>query len=249
MFHRIKRLVSFAFILALLIGILFISEKPLSHLTTLAHTETADITTGLVGWWKFDEGTGTTAADSSGNGRTGTLMNGPTWTAGKIGGAANLDGVDDRVDIAGDPLGTGAMTFSVWIYARSTSNVPAIVSSGAFPDTQLFVQPLLNNALGFTHDGGASAALSNAIHLNTWQHIVVVRDASNQITFYVDGVQSGTANQAIGKPTEGSTVNSIGDRYVGGAHAFNGMITDVRIYNRALTATDIQALYNLSNAQ
>ena len=47
----------------------------------------ADITTGLVGWWKFDEGSGTAAGDSSGNNNTGTLTNGPTWTTGKIGGA------------------------------------------------------------------------------------------------------------------------------------------------------------------
>jgi len=58
-----------------------------------ANAQTADITTGLVGHWKFDEVSGTTATDSSGNNNAGTLTNGPTWTAGKIGGALSFDGI------------------------------------------------------------------------------------------------------------------------------------------------------------
>src|SRR3989338_5343069 len=56
-------------------------------------------TSGLVGYWTFDEGAGTTANDSSGNNNTGTLTNGPTWTTGKIGQALNFDGVNDYVDL------------------------------------------------------------------------------------------------------------------------------------------------------
>src|SRR3989338_1965645 len=58
-------------------------------------------TSGLVGYWTFDEGAGTTANDSSGNNNTGTLTNGPTWTTGKIGQALNFDGSDDYVKIPG----------------------------------------------------------------------------------------------------------------------------------------------------
>jgi len=50
-----------------------------------------DITTGMVGHWKFDEGSGTSAVDSSGNNNTGTLTNGPTWTTGKIGGGLSFE--------------------------------------------------------------------------------------------------------------------------------------------------------------
>ena len=60
-------------------------------------------TNGLVGYWNFDEGTGTTAADSSGSGNNGTLVNGSTWTAGKVGnGALQFDGVDDSVNAGTD---------------------------------------------------------------------------------------------------------------------------------------------------
>jgi hypothetical protein len=71
----------------------------------------------LVGHWKFDEGTGTTAFDSSGNGNDGTLINGPIWTTGVIGQALEFDGTDDYVDVGTGPAITGAAqrTVSMWI--------------------------------------------------------------------------------------------------------------------------------------
>jgi hypothetical protein len=56
-----------------------------------------------VGYWKFDEGSGTTALDSSGNGNTGTLMNGPQWIDGKIGKALQFHGIDDYVEMPYHP--------------------------------------------------------------------------------------------------------------------------------------------------
>jgi hypothetical protein len=87
-----------------------------------AHAQ--DITTGLVGHWKFDEGSGTTATDSSGNNNTGTLVNGPVWTTGKMGGALSFDGSDDYVDVGTVPNYSPAMsygTFSAWIKTDSTT--------------------------------------------------------------------------------------------------------------------------------
>src|SRR3990167_8305115 len=83
-----------------------------------------DITTGLAGHWKFDETSGTSASDSSGNNNTGTLTNGPTWTAGKIGGALSFDRVDDYVHIQQSnilkPL--SAITFTTWIKPNPGTN-------------------------------------------------------------------------------------------------------------------------------
>jgi len=73
----------------------------LSSLFPQTQAQTADITTGLVGHWTFNEGAGTTASDSSGNNNTGTLINGPIWTTGKIGQALDFDGVNDYVDLGG----------------------------------------------------------------------------------------------------------------------------------------------------
>src|SRR3569623_1006054 len=64
-------------------------------------TAHADINDGLIGHWNFDETSGTVAADSSGNGNNGTLINGPTWVTGQVGsGALSLDGIDDKVSTA-----------------------------------------------------------------------------------------------------------------------------------------------------
>ena len=84
----------------------------------------AEITTGLVGHWNFDEGAGTTASDSSGNGNTGTLTNGPVWTTGKINGALNFDGVDDNVSIPWNSsldLPNNGGVISVWFKLDSAN--------------------------------------------------------------------------------------------------------------------------------
>ena len=96
------------------------------------------ILNGLVGWWKFDEGSGTVAYDSSGNGHDGNLTNGPTWVAGKIGGALSFDGVNDHV-IAHNFLGIGGSnprSISAWIKTVSSSSGRAICAFGKYQTGQ-----------------------------------------------------------------------------------------------------------------
>src|SRR5262245_59107499 len=83
--------------------------------------QTADLTTGLVGYWTFDEGTGTVASDSSGHNNTGTLKNGPLWTTGKLNTALQFDGIDDYVEVANSPSlsPTSAVSVSFWIKSGS----------------------------------------------------------------------------------------------------------------------------------
>ncbi len=75
---------------------------------------------GVLGHWKFDDGSGLTAKDSSGKGNNGKLINGPTWVTGQIGKALKFDGVDDYVDVPNsaslNPT-TGKATVSAWINA------------------------------------------------------------------------------------------------------------------------------------
>ena len=74
-------------------------------------------TDGLVGWWKFDETSGTVAHDSSGNGNDGSLNNGPSWITGKIRGALSFDGMNDYVLIpATSDLDLAHLNISAWIY-------------------------------------------------------------------------------------------------------------------------------------
>jgi hypothetical protein len=78
----------------LLISLVFVLSLVLTSVTR------AD----LVGWWRLDEGTGTTAYDSSGNGNDGTILGNPQWVAGKVGGALDFDGNGDYIDCGNDPI-------------------------------------------------------------------------------------------------------------------------------------------------
>src|SRR4030095_10266109 len=75
---------------------------------------------GLVAYWKFDEGSGTTVSDSSGNGNTGTLVNGPLWTAGRVGNALFFDGIDDNITVPGFLDLSSSFTLSAWVNPVST---------------------------------------------------------------------------------------------------------------------------------
>jgi len=69
----------------------------------------------LVGWWKFDDGSGTTAMDSSGNGNDGTLNGGAQWTDGQIGGAIQFNGSDSSVTAPHIPLNSQSFTITMWV--------------------------------------------------------------------------------------------------------------------------------------
>src|SRR5258706_16194343 len=78
---------------------------------------------GLVGYWKLDDALGITAADSSGSGNPGTLINGPLWTPGKVGTALSFDGVNDYVDLNNSPSlnPSTQITLAAWINTSTTS--------------------------------------------------------------------------------------------------------------------------------
>ena len=207
-----------------------------------------------VGIWRMEEGAGTSTADSSGNGNAGTLINmaDPAtatsgWTtSGKFGNALNFDGTNDRVSIGSDVIGTGADSISAWIYARSYGGA----SFGRIEDNgqTLFYLNNINGAnipgLRFTSNGATNAADSAAgsIQLSTWYHVVATRNSSGTANLYINGVLSGTANQASGAPVAGTTNVQIGGRTADNARNFDGLIDEVRVYNRVLTATEIRAV-------
>ena len=93
--------------------------------SSVAQIEVRDsLIEGLVGWWKFDETEGNIASDSSGNGNDGNLINGPTWTEGKIGGALSFDGVDDFVEVSSRKWTlNNSFSVSLWYFNQ---NVPTV---------------------------------------------------------------------------------------------------------------------------
>jgi chitodextrinase len=209
---------------------------------------------GLVAAYSFDEGTGTTVADASNNGITGTIV-GATWTsAGKYGNALSFNGTSSYVDL-GNPASlqiTGSMTWSAWVLA--TGNPPddgQIVSKSnnssgwqlkSSPDTGPHTFGIAISANGSSH----VQRYSNTIRLlDTWYHVAGVYDAAAQtLDIYVNGVlDNGVLLGTVPSSQVSPNVNvNIGRR--SGGFYFNGIIDEVRIYNRALTPGEIQSDMN-----
>lgn len=203
---------------------------------------------GLVGYWKFDEGSGATVADSSGNGNTGTLVNSPSWTTGKVGGALQFNGSTNYVnagnasnlDVAG-----GDFTAGVWINTQTTAKKFFLQKADLNDGWNLGINMNADIFLELRDSSSASgttASFPTAIATNTWYYVAVVKSGTN-ITVYKNGISLGT--QAAYQNLSNAAVNfQIGrlDWWTPGY--FIGSIDDVRLYNRALSAAEIMALYN-----
>jgi len=212
---------------------------------------------GLVGYWPFDEGSGTIAYDYSGNGNNGTLCNGstcgvqgPTWTTGKVGGALSFDGVDDYVNVGNNAIlqVSTDITVVAWVKFPTVSAVGIAV--GKYGNSGESGWILLHTSAGnFKFDGRdgsgsyRSSGPSQEIDDNQWHHVGGQRKGSIWKIF-VDGVQANSNNVV----TSGSIAAALDNVYIGRyslpGYIFNGLIDDVRIYNRALSDAEIKALYD-----
>ena len=221
-------------------------------------------TSGLVAWWTFDDGAGTLAADSSGEGNSATLRNGsPTWTAaGHVGGAIVLAGTECFEADAANGFSTSSFTFAAWINHADTglASVMSIDGRTSTPWQQAWSLgiggPGCSNC-GSTIDfivaqqvapGNVSACLcgTTAIAPATWYHVAGVYDASvPSMDIDVDG-QRDTGGFAWGPIPSSLYVDAtylpnIGE--ISQSYEFQGTLDDVRVYNRALSATELAALY------
>jgi hypothetical protein len=213
----------------------------------------------LVGWWKFDEGSTATTADSSGNGNTGTLGGSPlpAWTAsGKLSNALvfnatlNTDYVDVP-DAAAFTLSTG-FTASAWVYATADpTDIEDIVGQFYFADAGgsgwgLFLNSGMLPSIATANAAQSLLSSGTSLSLNTWYHLAVVYTGGTTGTnglIYINGVldTSGTLNQV---PQDSAYTVRIGAAPLALDNGFQGRIDDVRVYNRALSATEIKTLYN-----
>jgi hypothetical protein len=240
--HRLK--------LALLIFFLFASP---------AH---ADISNGLVGWWKLDDNGGVTASDSSNIfGQTqndGTLSGAtlPSWVAGKMSYGLTFDGSSSFVSIgsAASLNFTGSGTLSGWIKTTSAGTGVIFIKTsdgGGVGRWGMQIRINLSKAEAYvvTTSAGVTAfnvTSTNNIDDGNWHHVVEVWDnATGIITLYIDGVskttstgtntlRSGLGTSYIGKQTNSANTSQ---------NFFNGSIDDVRIYNRALSAGEVRDIY------
>jgi prepilin-type N-terminal cleavage/methylation domain-containing protein len=205
--------------------------------------------TGLVGYWRFDDASGTTAIDSSGYNNTGTLTNGPTWqtqTDCKRGGCLYFDGTNDYVNCANNYALSSSYTFSAWVNILNIS-----ISRIIFGVYTPFAIQMYGEASGagyqyryfiIAYDGANFTQLNTAEYpqLNVWRHVVAVWDRTqNKAYLYVNGVYDGYNNI----PSGFSATTTL---RLGGTHNnwyMKGYMDEMRIYNRALSASEIKELY------
>jgi hypothetical protein len=204
------------------------------------------VSADLVGYWKFDEGSGNVAVDSSGYGNDGTINGTPNWVAGQIGSALDFDGSTNYVEIPNNDSFsiTDTITIAAWTYMRtSASGEMAIVSKGGWEANNLPYE--LTETPGdvifwqFYNDAGRDGCSPDSPPVGEWHHIAGTYDGI-ATKCYIDGML-GEEWQYAGKMPINSLPVTIGRRTTGGTW-FNGMIDEVAIFNNALTEDEIQKI-------
>lgn len=219
-----------------------------------ASDDKPDVLDGLVAWWKLDEGAGTTAYDSSGNGYHGTLVNSPVWTNGLNGSAAlsfNNGVANQEVYITNFPAnGTNAVTIMAFGKARlpQASGFGIMAGWGWGVNQQWwYVGWVANAPVGFgggTYAGDIGVGIDD---LTGFHHVAATFNGgvSGATKFYGDGalLASSTASLnlpayfRIGRGGDGANPASLN-------YFFNGAICQIRVYNRALSSNEVSAIYN-----
>ncbi|MGD0028115.1 MAG: LamG domain-containing protein [Candidatus Bathyarchaeia archaeon] len=203
---------------------------------------------GLVGWWRFDETSGAVASDNTTNGNNGILQGSPppSWVTGKYGNALQFDGSHNYVQIPDSAsLKPANITITAWI--NPTSVTGDTIYSKNYPICTLrYCQNTPSNPYPtfiLTISGTQYEIVSSiAITYGAWNYIAATFDGTT-MNLYVNGQLAATATHSgsIGWDT---TVATIAENTWGGYGA--GIIDEVQIYNRALSATEIQADYQQS---
>jgi PKD repeat protein len=215
-----------------------------SQTVTITVVESIIHVEGLIGHWQLDGN----AIDSSGKGNDGYPVNGPIWTTGKIGGAVSLDGINDYINCQADPILnlTDSFTIGAWIKPKSygQSGWGRIVDKGSKSTGFSFYIRKSTGSLAYVIYGGlAIRSNSDVINLNTWQHVAMVYNRpAESVTFYVNGLNAGTVYYTTPPLDSAGNPLLIGIRGYDLKRAFDGLIDDVQIYNRALTADEINQL-------
>src|SRR3989454_777031 len=225
----------------------------LSAYSNVASAVTPAAPSALLAAYGFNEGAGTTTADATGKGHTGTLS-GATWTAtGKYGKALSFNGSTSFVDLghAPHPQITGSMTVSAWIYATATpADDGQIIAKSNGAGWQFKTSPDTGPhtfAIGVSPDGASiTQRYSTTVRaLNTWYYVTGVYDATARtLNIYVNGVlDNGVLRGTVPASQFNAATNvNIGRRAAG--YYFPGTIDELRVYNRALSQAEIQADMN-----
>ena len=190
--------------------------------------------------------TGTTWFDRSGNGNNGTLTNGPAFS-GTNGGSIVFDGADDLVIT---PLISGpSFTWSAWFRSNRFSTYHNIISIDS-PSYMLMLVDSSTNMGFWSSDGLTGSSLNmGPLVVNNWYHATFIREGNtitNGYKTYMNGVFRGSANTGN---WSSSNITVLGSRQYQGDQPFSGNISQVSIYNRALTPQEIKQNFNATRGR
>ena len=195
----------------------------------------------LIGWWKFDEASGNIAYDSSGYNHHGNLFGGPVYVPGKINSALSFDGTDDYVQLPN--LGSfSSFTIEGWLKATGDSLIGSIGYNTFIDGPGSGYRRLLYSTGGkmLAQMGAGNHWSTNIVPRGQWNHIVYVYNSQTNIAkWYINGNPD---SEFLGAISFGQPIK-IGASYNLTGYMFNGLIDEVRIYNRALSAEEVLALF------
>ncbi len=226
----------------------------ISIIFVLGPTLTSPASAELVGWWKLDDGTGTTAVDSSGNGNDATVYGDPQWIDGRLDGALQFDGVDDYVEL---PIGSmiGSLTnstFLIWANFANTGGAwQRIWDFGSGEQVNMFLTPRIGTggemrfAITVTSWADEDQTTASATLASGWHHVALIIDIDNNVhRLYLDGELVAENTDARYSPsTLGETTqNWLGRSQYAADGYFVGSLDDFQIYNHAMSATEIRTI-------
>ncbi len=230
-----------------------------SPTTTPTPTSEPFLSSGLIGYWSFDDASGTSINDSSSENNHGSIISStPRWINGKINSGLSFDGVNDYASIPHSSTinlgGISISNYSVALWYR-TSQPSALAGRIIGKDDGSGVYPFAidlesNTGRAWFRNGDGNITSAKSVTDNQWHHIVVVREAdSRQLRIYIDGVE----DEDDGKPfpfnypeniENGDNIWIARQEHNGNYDEYSMSIDELRIYNKTLSLSEIQSLYN-----
>jgi hypothetical protein len=227
---------------------------PHLYSSSFSNKRLIDQAQGLVGYWPFDEGSGTIAKDLSGNGNDATLYSGasacsnppttgcPQWMIGKVGYALNFDGIDDwafSTTSIGLPTGASSRTLLAWIkpFSSAPGEWKDIIYWGTNTTTQLSDIGIPNGRFSFASYANDCLGIAQ-LTLGSWSFVVATYQ-NNILKLYLNSALDRFCTLSSLNTPSGTSI------YIGVRHGrFQGLIDEIRIYNRALSDSEIKSLYD-----
>jgi len=200
--------------------------------------------------WHFDDGSGTSAADSSGNGNVGTLQNSPTWITGQVNGALQFNGTNQYVSI-GNPADLniqGNITLAGWVNLQSSSGMGAAIIShgtcnadGMNTSPSVFLQMMGGDmAVGCVDATNTMYLAGSMVSGSGWTHWAGTYDGTNW-NLYMNGQLMTSTASTVGAVSVNDNWSIAADGG-GTQNFFNGSLDEVHVFNRALSPLEISVL-------